>query len=153
MFHWAFHKPGADSMENWTIRTPIKRYVTSMTPEIILKWYQWSRAVKTSDFAFYNWCGCQRSRHMPTTSVPYGFERLNRNWGASSSGHQSHHSKGGGSSPATSGEWPSWGGSPSLRPEVRWILCMFFRCASICWFEVVSQSVSQWVTYRFSNNQ
>ena len=63
-----------------------------------------SRAVETSDFAFSKWHGCRGSRHMPTTSVSHGFGRLNRNGGISSSGHQSHHSKGGGSSPETSGD-------------------------------------------------
>ena len=53
---------------------------------------------------FYKWHRCRRSRHMPTTSVSHGFGRLNRSGGTSSSGHQSHHSKGGGSSPETSGD-------------------------------------------------
>ena len=101
MFLWAFHKPDVGSIGNWTIRTPTRRMLINDSGSCS---QMTSRAVETSDFAFYKWHGCRGSRHMPTTSVSHGFGRLNRNGGTSSSGHQSHHSKGGGSSPETSGD-------------------------------------------------
>ena len=101
MFLWAFHKPGADSIGNGTIRTPIRRMLINDSGSCS---QMTSRAVETSDFAFSKWHRCWGSRHMPTTSVPHGFGPLNRNGGSSSNGHQSHHSKGGGSSPETSGD-------------------------------------------------
>ena len=137
MFLWSFHKPGVDSIGNRTIRTPIRRMLINDSGSCS---QMTSRAVETSDFAFYKWHRCRGSRHMPTTSVSHGFGRLNRNGGTSSSGHQSHHSKGGGSSPETSGDG-------LVHPRVglprfgdRWdknCACLFV-CLFVCLFWIMS---------------
>ena len=133
MFLWSFHKPEVDSIENWTIRTPIRRMLINDSGSCS---QMTSRAVETSDFAFYKWHGYRGSRHMPITSVSHGFGRLNRNGGSSSSGHQSHHSKGGGSSPETSGDG-------LVHPRVglprfgdRWD--KNFACLFVCLFWIMS---------------